>query len=175
MNPDSSLEGILAQLPLYAPADDTRPGRISSTALEPGGMGLLKAVVDFGSTPEGPDTGPDIEIATRRRGDGAAADARRELRAFCGERELMERRARDPASAGSFALGADACWSQYRIGIDGDEHTFTVLATSRVWVGAACVGAWAMVRIFTPAPGPGPARLRRIRGPAELQPLRGRG
>ncbi|QBI54401.1 hypothetical protein [Streptomonospora litoralis] len=174
MNPDASIEGILAELPLYAPARDRRRGRISSTTLEPGGGGLLKAVVDFGSTPEGPDTGPDIEIATRLRGPDPTA-AERELRAFCGERDLMERRARDPAAAHSFALPADAAWSQQTIALDGRAHTFTVLATSATWVAAACVGEAVMVRVFTPAPGPGPDELRRIGDPGELEPLRGRG
>ncbi|GAB3458403.1 hypothetical protein GCM10027570_42010 [Streptomonospora sediminis] len=172
---DLTLEAILAAVPLYAPVGGTRRGRISSTATEPGTGGLLKAVVDFGSTPEGPDTGPDLEIATRRSGTAPAEGAERELRGFCGERDLMERRSRDPGAAQSLALPADAVWSSRTLALDGRECACTVLSTSHSWVAAAHAGGGMLVRVFTPAPGPGPARLRRITDPGELHPLRGRG
>ncbi|KIH99233.1 hypothetical protein LP52_08950 [Streptomonospora alba] len=173
MDRDLTLETILAGLALYAPVGEPRRGRISSTTLDPEGPGLLKAVVDFGSTPEGPDTGPDVEIASRRF--SGAGDGGRELRAFCAERELMERRARDPASAQSFALGPDAAWSSGTVVLQGCARELTVLASTHAWVGGALDSGGVMVRVFTPAPGPGPAELRRIAAPEELEPLRGRG
>ncbi|GAA4937141.1 hypothetical protein GCM10023224_17670 [Streptomonospora halophila] len=172
MDQDLTLETILAGLALYAPVGESRRGRVSSTTLDPDGPGLLKAVIDFGSTPEGPDTGPDLEIASRRFG-GGETDQR--LRAFCAERELMERRSRDPAGADSFALGGDAAWSAAAVALDGREHAFTVLSSDHAWVGAGLDGGGVMVRVFTRPPGPGPAALRRIRSAQELEPLRGRG
>nr|WP_255429789.1 hypothetical protein [Streptomonospora sp. PA3] len=159
---------------MYAPVGESRRGRISSAALEPGGTGLLKAVVDFGSTPEGPDTGPDVEIASRRSGAGAEG-AQRELRAFCAERALMERRARDPEGAASFTLGEGASWSAGALVLDGAERPAAVLSTAHAWVAAAEGPGGVMVRVFTPPPGPGPAVLRRLLRAEELEPLRGRG
>ncbi|MFD0776399.1 hypothetical protein ACFQZ2_20895, partial [Streptomonospora algeriensis] len=160
MDRDLTLETILAGLALYAPVGEPRRGRISSTTLDPDGDGLLKAVVDFGSTPEGPDTGPDLEIASRR--SSGAGDGQQELRAFCAERELMERRARDPAGARSFALGDDAAWSGRTVVLQGREQVFTVLTSAHAWVAAGVDPGGVMVRVFTPPPGPGPAQLRRI-------------
>jgi hypothetical protein len=168
------LAAVLAALPLYAPVGETRTGRISSTTVDPGGRLPFKAVVDFGSTPDGADRGPDIEIASRRW-DRDPAPGARELRAFCAERDLMERRARDPLSADAFGPAADAAWSTAEITVDGAVHPFTVLATGTSWVAAGRIGADLLVRVFTPAPGPGPRALRRVTAPAELAPMRGRG
>ncbi|GAA4902560.1 hypothetical protein [Streptomonospora salina] len=173
MDRDLTLETILEGLALYAPAAEPRRGRISSATLDPGGDGLLKAVVDFGSTPEGPDTGPDLEIASRRY--SGAADAGRELRAFCAERALMERRSRDPAGAEAFSLGADAEWSEGAVAVEGRALAMTVVTADHAWVGAALAPGGVLVRVFTPPPGPGPAELVRIRAPERLEPLRGRG
>ncbi|MDA0563270.1 hypothetical protein LG943_02835 [Streptomonospora sp. S1-112] len=174
MDEGAGLAHILAGVPLYAPVDEPRRGRVSSTTLEPGGGRLLKAVVDFGSTPEGADLGPDLEIATRLW-ERAEPPAERDLRAFCAERDLMERRARDPLAAQSFTLGEDARWSEQTLAVEGRDHPCAVLTTDRSWVAAAVVEGGAMVRVFTPAPGPGPRALRRLTDPAELEPLRGRG
>nr|WP_246425241.1 hypothetical protein [Streptomonospora nanhaiensis] len=159
---------------MYAPADEPRRGRVSSTTLEPGGGRLLKAVVDFGSTPEGADLGPNLEVATRLW-ERAEPPGERDLRAFCAERDLMERRARDPLGARSFALPEDARWSRQVLVVDGRECPATVLTTAGSWVAAAETGRGVLVRVFTPAPGPGPRVLRRLTDPAELEPLRGRG
>ncbi|MDA8371632.1 MAG: hypothetical protein M0026_17460 [Nocardiopsaceae bacterium] len=164
---------VLADLPLYAPEGERRRGRISSTALAPGGDLPLKVVVDFGSTPHGPDHGPELEIATRRWDRGALDE--RDIRGFCGERDLMERRMRDPLSAQSFSLPEGAVWSRYPITVDGTRRTFTVLCTAHSWVAAAPLPGSLLVRVFTPAPGPGPAALRRITSIEDLEPVRGRG
>ncbi|WP_046472390.1 hypothetical protein [Allosalinactinospora lopnorensis] len=174
MNDNDDFADVLRAIPLYRPAEESRRGRISSTTVHPGEVLPAKVVVDFGSTPEGPDQGPDLEIATRSW-EHLREPGEREIRGFCGERDLMERRMRDPLSAHSFALPEDARWSTQTIDIDGAPHTFTVLATSRSWVAAALLPGPFLVRIYTPAPGPAPGALRRITSVGELEPVRGRG
>ncbi|MFC4562940.1 hypothetical protein ACFO4E_13840 [Nocardiopsis mangrovi] len=169
-----ALADVLAAVPLYAPVGEARRGRVSSTTVEPGGGPPVKVVVDFGSTPEGPDSGPDLEIATRLwERDGGPGE--RDVRAFCAERDLMERRMRDPLAARSFALPDDAVWSTRDIAVDGADVAFTVLRTSASWVAAGSLPGGVLVRVFTPPPGPGPEALRRITEAAELAPVRGRG
>lgn len=106
--------------------------------------------------------------------DRPDAPGEREIRGFCGERDLMERRTRDPLSGQSLGLPADAAWSSQTIEVDGVPHTFTVLATSHSWVAAALVGGF-LVRVFTRAPGPESIALRRITSMSELEQVRGRG
>ncbi|MFC4000003.1 hypothetical protein ACFOVU_29090 [Nocardiopsis sediminis] len=180
MHPDTpAFDDVVAAVPLFAPVGEDRRGRVSSTTVAPGGGPPVKVVVDFGSTPEGPDNGPDLEIATRvwEGGDGedGHGPGERDIRAFCAERDLMERRMRDPLAAQSFALPADAAWSAHDIAVDGADVAFTVLRTSASWVAAGALPGGALVRVFTPAPGPGPDALRRITEAAELAPVHGRG
>ncbi|ASU84108.1 hypothetical protein CDO52_16110 [Nocardiopsis gilva YIM 90087] len=175
MNDDATaFADILHALPLYAPVDERRRGRVSSTTVDPGATLPTKVVVDFGSTPEGPDSGPDLEIATRAW-EAGTAPGERELRGFCAERDLMERRMRDPLSAQAIGPPPDAAWSQARITLDADPYTFTVLTTAHTWVAATVLPGPFLLRIFTPAPGPHPTHLRRITSATQLEPLRGRG
>ncbi|CAM3960428.1 hypothetical protein [Nocardiopsis rhodophaea] len=175
MNDDTTaIADILHALPIYAPADEQRRGRVSSTTVDPGATLPTKVVVDFGSTPHGPDRGPDLEIATRAW-DPATAPGEHELRGFCAERDLMERRMRDPLSAQAIALPPDAAWSQTRITLDAVPHTFTVLTTAHTWVAATVLPGPFLLRIFTPTPAGHPTHLRRVTSATQLEPIRGRG
>ncbi|RNL86901.1 hypothetical protein [Halostreptopolyspora alba] len=170
---DAGFAHVLKEVPLFRPTREERRGRVSSTTLAPGDRLPTKVVIDFGSTPEGPDLGPDLEIATRAW-DRAEEPGEREIRGFCGERDLMERRARDPLSAQSLSLPGDARWSSQTIEVDTVPRTFTVLRTSHSWVAVAALGAH-LVRIFARAPGPGAIALCRITSMDELERVRGRG
>ncbi len=164
---------VLQQIPLFRPETEHRRGRVSSTTLAPQETVPSKVVVDFGSTPHGADLGPDVEIATRAW-DRDDAPGAREIRGFCGERDLMERRARDPLSAQSLGLPGDAVWSSQDIEVDSVARTFTVLTTSQSWVAVAPLEGF-LVRVFTRAPGPHAIALRRITAMSELEQVRGRG
>lgn len=170
----TSVSDILTTVPLYLPVGEHRQGRISSTTLEPGANTPSKVVVDVGSTPEGPDYGPDVEIATRLWQQDTIP-SQRDVRGLCGERDLMERRMRDPLSAQSFSLPEDAAWSEDTIVLDGHSHSATVLTTGQSWVAVAVLAERVLVRVFVPAPGPGPRELRLVATAQELEPVRGRG
>ncbi|WP_246062176.1 hypothetical protein [Haloactinospora alba] len=161
-------------VPLYLPVGERRQGRISSTTLDPGASTPSKVVVDVGSTPEGPDHGPDVEIATRLW-QRDTAPGQRDVRGLCGERDLMERRMRDPLSAQSFSLPEDAAWSEETMTLDDLPHSATVLTTRQSWVAVVVLAEGFLVRVFVPAPGPGPRELRRVAAAQELEPVRGRG
>ncbi|WP_017555934.1 hypothetical protein [Nocardiopsis baichengensis] len=166
------LEGLVEAIPVYVPEGEERPGRVSSVTADPVAGTPLRAVVDFGSTPEGRDTGPDVEVATRVW-DGPAEE--RALRGLCAERALMERRMRDPQGGAALSLGEDARWSQAELSVDGGAVRAVVLVTGMCWVAAAEAEEGVLVRVYTPAPGPGPLRLVRVRDASLLEPMRGRG
>lgn len=163
---------VVAAVPLYAPVGESRRGRISSMSLVVGQELPDKVVVDFGSTPQGCDSGPDVEIATRRWEEAAGPAP---VRAFCAERELMERRVRAGLGAAGAAAPENGAWSRVQMAVDQVPVEFTVLSTARSWVGAALVGGTFLVRVFTPAPGPVFEGLRRIVSAGELEAVRGRG
>ncbi|MDA2812346.1 hypothetical protein O4J56_17020 [Nocardiopsis sp. RSe5-2] len=166
--------GLVAAIALYVPEGEKRAGRVSSVTADPVAGTPLRAVVDFGSTPEGVDTGPDVEVATRLWG-GPEAAGERALRGLCAERALMERRMRDPQGGDALSLGEDARWSRAELSVDGRPVEAVVLATGMCWVAAAEAEPGVLVRVYTPAPGPGPTRLVRVRDAAKLEPMRGRG
>ncbi|WP_184074855.1 hypothetical protein [Nocardiopsis mwathae] len=170
----TDLADVLAAVPLYAPVGEQRRGRVSSTTVAPGAALPTKVVVDFGSTPEGPDRGPDLEIATRAW-DTGTEPGERELRGFCAERALMELRMRDPLSGQATALPPGAAWSSAAITVDATPRTFTVLSAGALWVAATVLPGPFLLRIYTPVAGARPDRLRRLTSAAELEPLRGRG
>ncbi|MFW5418293.1 hypothetical protein J0910_16915 [Nocardiopsis sp. CNT-189] len=168
------LAGLVAAIPLYVPVGEVRRARVSSLSADPVSGVPTRAVVDFGSTPEGADAGPELEVATRLW-PGAEGAGGRVLRGLCAERALMELRARDPLGAGALSLGEGAVWSEGVVEVDGRELASVVVESGSCWVAAVDAGGGVLVRVYARAPGPGRVRLRRVADAGELEPLRGRG
>ncbi|WP_460855238.1 hypothetical protein [Nocardiopsis coralliicola] len=172
VDPALGLEALVRGFPLFTVAGEGRRGRVSSVGSDPVSGEATRAVVDFGSTPEGADRGPEVEVATRLWGE---AVPERVLRGLCAERALMERRMRDPLAGDALSLGGDAVWSSGELVVDGRVLVSVVLESGPARVVAADVGGGVLVRVFERvAEGPVPG-LRRVADAGELEPLVGRG
>ncbi|TDQ46331.1 hypothetical protein [Actinorugispora endophytica] len=171
-NPEpASVAELVAAVPVFAPLGRGGRGRLSAATVRPGHTLPDKVVVDFGWRSS--EAVLDLEVATRRWDAGAAPDARH-LRAFCAERDFMQRRARGAADWSDPSPAAEAAWSGLDIALDGVPRPFTVLTTAHSWVAATALdGEW-LVRLFAQAAPEGLAGLRRVVDETELEPVRGR-
>lgn len=167
-----SVAALVSAVPLFAPVGWTERGRVSSATVPSGSTLPDKVVVDFGW--RSVDAHLDVEITVR----GWAADTppeERWLRAFCVERDLMQRCTVGAADWAAPAPAPDAAWSQRTLTVDGTPRSFTVLQTAQSWVAAAVLDTDWVVRVFAPAEPAGLTALRRITDPADLRPLLGQG
>ncbi|MEY9212849.1 hypothetical protein NI17_003675 [Thermobifida halotolerans] len=163
---------LVAAVPVLAPVGRAERGRVSAATVRPGHALPDKVVVDFGW--RAVDAHLDLEITVRRRESGTPPE-QRWLRAFCAERDVMQRCTAGAADWAAPAPAADAAWSERSLTVDGTAHPFTVLRTAHSWVAAAVLDADWLVRLFAPAEPAGLTALRRVTDPADLEPLRGRG
>ncbi|KUP97503.1 hypothetical protein [Thermobifida cellulosilytica] len=163
---------LVAAVPVLAPVGRTERGRVSSATVPPGRALPDKVVVDFGW--RSADAHLDLEI-TVRCWEAEAPPQERWLRAFCTERDIMQRCTVGAADWAAPAPAPDAAWSTRSLTVDGTARPFTVLTTGHSWVAAAVLDADWVVRLFAPAEPTGLTALRRVTDPDDLRPLLGRG
>lgn len=162
---------LVAAVPVLAPVGRTERGRVSSATVPPGRALPDKVVVDFGW--RSADAHLDLEI-TVRHWEADTPPQERWLRAFCTERDVMQRCTVGAADWTAPAPAPDAAWSDRWLTVDGTARPFTVLRTAHSWVAAAVLDTDWMVRLFAPAEPAELTALRRITDPDDLRPLLGR-
>lgn len=167
-----SAAALVASVPVFAPAGRSERGRVSAATVRPGHALPDKVVVDFGW--RSAQARLDLEIAVRRWEEDGGPDRGR-LRAFCAERDFMQRCTQGVAGWAAPGPAADAVWSALSFDVDGVSRSFTVLTTAYSWVAATVVdGGW-LLRLFAPAVPEGFTGVRRVVDAADLEPVRGQG
>ncbi|MGI5122119.1 hypothetical protein ACQEU5_21670 [Marinactinospora thermotolerans] len=159
---------LLTAIPAYGPTREEAKGRITATTVRPGEDRPVKIVVEF----EGA-AGGHLEIATRRWEDGPSA-GEQSVRAFCVERDYMQRRMNGDPGALPLPLPEGSAWSRQEIQVDGTARVFTVLTTPFSWVAGTELPGPFLLRVFATAPRPDLVSLSRITTEARLEPMRGR-
>ncbi|OLT29237.1 hypothetical protein BJF83_12400 [Nocardiopsis sp. CNR-923] len=162
-----SVERVMADLPLFAPAGRSGTGRLADVGFSPLHDHVLECTARY-RVAEAEGTG--LEVTTRRWPDVDWPPLRDHVRRFGSGHDFLQRRAEGDTDAEPRVHPLGASWSRARIGIDGAPYDCDVLHSPYAWAAVAMVEPHFVVRVAALRAPDAPPALERVRNASEIAP-----